>query len=243
VSTYSPSLLNFGNSIFFSSRRDVKRILLTNDLTERVMQEAISRNSDLIISYHPPIFSALKRVTTKTWKERIVQKCLENRIALFSPHTSWDNAPNGINEWLARSFPDVQDCQPGPSGGKLVTVAALPLVEAIERIKRHTGVQDCRVGYAVNGSLDSPIKTVAICAGSGASVLRGVKADLYLTGEMLHHDVLDANHLGANVILLNHSNSERGFLKVFKEIFSRSLNDPSVEIAIAETDEDPLKTA
>jgi putative NIF3 family GTP cyclohydrolase 1 type 2 len=65
------------------------------------MDESIEKNSDLIISYHPPIFSALKRVTSSTWKERIVQKCLENRIALFSPHTSWDNIDNGINDWLA----------------------------------------------------------------------------------------------------------------------------------------------
>jgi dinuclear metal center YbgI/SA1388 family protein len=207
------------------------------------MQEAIDGQTDLIISYHPPIFSALKRVTTKTWKERIVQKCLENRIALFSPHTSWDNADNGINEWLARAFPKVMDIQPGPNGGKLVTLNGLRLSEAIERVKRHTGVNDCRIGCAVNGTLESSVKTVAICAGSGTSVLRGVKADLYLTGEMLHHDVLDANHQGVNVILLNHSNSERGFLKVFKEKFDQSLNDSSVEIVISQTDEDPLKTA
>lgn len=85
------------------------------------------------------------------------------------------------------------------------------------------------------------IKTVALCAGSGASVLRGVSADLYLTGEMLHHDVLDAVHKGTSVILTNHSDSERGFLTVFAKILTNLLKN-TVNVSVSLKDEDPLKT-
>nr|CAD7588514.1 unnamed protein product [Timema genevievae] len=84
--------------------RPIANILLTNDLTEAVMQEALELSTDLIISYHPPIFVPLKSVTTKTWKERLIATCLENRIALYSPHTSWDVVKDGVNDWLARAF-------------------------------------------------------------------------------------------------------------------------------------------
>jgi len=66
---------------------------------------------------------------------------------------------------------------------------------------------------------DSVITSVAVCAGSGGSVLQGQTVDLLVTGEMSHHQVLDAVHQGVNVILTRHSNSERGFLKHFLEVY------------------------
>lgn len=68
----------------------MKKILLTNDLTENVFEEALQNEMNLIISYHPPIFTGLKRLTMESWKERIIIQCIENKIAIFSPHTSWD---------------------------------------------------------------------------------------------------------------------------------------------------------
>lgn len=81
---------NVGVLVEPSSEQDIKKILLTNDLTENVMEEALKHEVNMIVSYHPPIFSGLKRLTQENWKERIIVKCIENRIALYSPHTSWD---------------------------------------------------------------------------------------------------------------------------------------------------------
>lgn len=94
---------------------------------------------------------------------------------------------------------------------------------------------------AADHNLQSKIENVAICAGSGGSLLRGIKADLYISGEMSHHEVLDANHNSVSVILCNHSNSERGFLQTFKPKLEEVL-ESSCEVIVAETDEDPLKT-
>ena len=84
------------------------------------------------------------------------------------------------------------------------------------------------------------MNSVAVCAGSGSSVLRGVAADLYLTGEMSHHDVLDANHSGSSVILCEHSNTERGYLVELKKRLS-GLFDGAVDIHISDVDRDPLQ--
>ena len=83
------------------------------------------------------------------------------------------------------------------------------------------------------------ISSIAVCAGSGGSVLKGVAADVYLTGEMSHHEVLHANESGRSVILCDHSNTERGFLKtlvpVMKDWFSGE-----VDVFFSEMDKDPL---
>lgn len=82
----------------------VSRVLLTNDLTECVLEEAINSDTQLIVTYHPLIFQPVKKLTQKSWKERIVTRCLEKRIAVFSPHTCWDAVTSGINDWLIQPF-------------------------------------------------------------------------------------------------------------------------------------------
>lgn len=229
--------------------RKVQKIFLTNDLTENVALEAVEKNVDLIISYHPPIFASIKRIVQSSWKERIVSMVIENKIALYSPHTAWDSVRNGVNDWLASSLPITSSRPITPnvnnpdfgSGRLCVVEQALNLKIAIELVKNYTGLSHVQSSVYVNSSMDGPIKTVAVCAGSGASLFKNVKADLYLTGEMSHHEVLDLVHNHGHVILLNHSNSERGYLKKFKEILGKSLNS-SVEIIVSETDADPLST-
>ncbi|KAH0561424.1 hypothetical protein KQX54_016711 [Cotesia glomerata] len=238
---------NVGLLIEPSEPKNVSRILLTNDLTERVMQEAIDHKTDLIVSYHPPIFAPLKRLTTDAWKERIALKCIENKIALYSPHTSFDSIRGGVNDWLAGAFdiktsipiePNSVDANNGM--GRFCTLTS-PITdqEAVNLVKRRINLNYVRLARV--HSPDKLIKTVAVCAGSGASVLKNVKADLFVTGEMLHHDILDAVHNDTVVILTNHSDSERGFLKEFANILHKSLSD-SVDINVSKMDTDPLIT-
>ena len=80
-----------------------------------------------------------------------------------------------------------------------------------------------------------------MCAGSGSSVLNGVGADLYLTGEMSHHEVLHCTHSGHNVILCDHSNTERGFLTDVLQGKLHELLGNGVNITVSKTDRDPLQ--
>lgn len=190
---------NVGLLVEPSQRMNIKTILLTNDLTENVLEEAVESNANLIVSYHPPIFSGLKRLTMQSWKERIIVRCLENHIAVFSPHTSWDSCPNGVNDWLAASLPILSKSvavpnpiNPNFGGGRICQVNGnLTLRDAIEKVKTYTGLPDVRVGIATAGSLDSPILTFGVCGGSGASILSAIKSplDLFITGELAHHEV------------------------------------------------------
>ena len=84
------------------------------------------------------------------------------------------------------------------------------------------------------------IQTIAVCAGSGGSLLQKHKADLWITGELSHHEALDAVHSGTSVVLCKHSNSERGFLRdVYRDKLT-SLLEHQVEVEVSEQDKDPL---
>ena len=75
----------------------VKGILVTLDTLENVVDEAIAKNCNLIISFHPILFSGLKKLIGKTYVERVVMKAILNKIAIFSIHTALDNNHLGVN--------------------------------------------------------------------------------------------------------------------------------------------------
>ena len=78
----------------------VTGILVTLDTLEEVIDEAIEQNCNLIVSFHPIIFKGLKKLTGKTYVERVVIKAVKNDIAIFSMHTALDNAWQGVNAMI-----------------------------------------------------------------------------------------------------------------------------------------------
>lgn len=83
---------------------NVSGILVTLDTLEKVVDEAIENNCNLIVSFHPIIFSGLKKITGKTYVERVVQKAIKHDIAIFSNHTALDNSFNGVNAMICEKM-------------------------------------------------------------------------------------------------------------------------------------------
>ncbi len=82
----------------------VTGILVTLDTLEEVIDEAIKNKCNLIVSFHPIIFSGLKKITGKTYVERVVLKAIKNDISIYSMHTALDNAKNGVNDMICEKL-------------------------------------------------------------------------------------------------------------------------------------------
>ena len=95
---------NVGLLLEPSSPQLIKRVAITNDLTEEVLEEILTLwtggGSGLVVSYHPPLFKPLKRLTQSSSKERVLVRAIEANLAVYSPHTALDNMAGGINDWL-----------------------------------------------------------------------------------------------------------------------------------------------
>lgn len=131
--------------------------------------------------------------------------------------------------------------------GRLVTLCSpAPLKELLARWTHYVGIPSLRLALPRGWSLDSPVHRIAICVGSGASILNGASADLYFTGEMSHHEVLKATMAhNAAVALTEHSNCERGYLRdVFLPLLLQRLNRPagmaSFDLVYSAIDCDPI---
>ena len=135
----------------------------------------------------------------------------------------------------------------GTGSGRLCKLhSPVTLSQLIDRVKKHLNLEHVRVAVGHTDSqypgdpFQRHIQTIALCAGAGASVLRGRTADVYLTGEMSHHEVLDTVSRGVHVILCEHSNTERGFLSQFKRKLNLLLEE-KVYIIISSCDQEPLQ--
>lgn len=305
----------------------VFNLLLTIDLNEKIVEEAIKKRVQFIISYHPPIFRAVKRLNPKVWMDKAILMCIEHRITVYSPHTALDAIKGGINDWLISSFmtsdqnkvrplhysktksktsclevllsepqetvgqvfkhvhdvtmtdygnssTDVKvSCDdkslsehlevlaqknfaqlssrvtklndmpiPGVGMGRSVIFETpLPLYEVVQRTKTHLDLTYIRMALSPKHTRDTKVKSIAVCAGSGGSVLKGCDADVWITGEMSHHEVLDAINTGSTVILCEHSNTERGFLRDWSQQLRSVVFEEQVMVSVSELDRDPLR--
>lgn len=227
------------------------KVLLTIDLTQSVAEEAIKMDAAIVIAYHPFIFRGLKSITSKDCQQKSLLKLIGAGIAVYSPHTAVDAAVGGVNDWLADGVSkgrtheefrkaitasEFSGAAEGAGMGRLIKLnEPVALSELVKRVKNHLGLEHVQLAQSPE---TEKVSTIAICAGSGSSVLAGVEADVYFTGEMGHHEALHLVESGISAIVCGHSNTERGFLEVIKSQLSKEV--PELEISIATTDKDPL---
>ncbi|MFN0132836.1 MAG: Nif3-like dinuclear metal center hexameric protein [Phycisphaerales bacterium] len=362
---------NVGLLVGSADRRVAGPILLTIDLTECVLAEAVRARASAIVAYHPPLWEPIKRITSATPRGRVLLGAIEAGIAIYSPHTALDATAGGVTDWLCEGLSGgaasgggdegkiAGDCRalmphvardqtqevkivtfvpesaadelrsalatagagiiggyqvcsfatPGTgtffgSDGTTPTVgqagrlertpelrlemvcskAALPLAletlrrfhpyeepavdvyELLGRPERSKGpgrrlvldqpatlstlaerlkaflsipvVNVARAGGA--GESDLPVTTIGVVPGSGASMAAAARADgceVFVTGEMKHHELLDALNAGTSVILAGHTNTERGYLPRLARRLSATL--PDARVVVSQLDRSP----
>ncbi|BAM03506.1 Nif3-like dinuclear metal center hexameric protein [Phycisphaera mikurensis] len=137
---------------------------------------------------------------------------------------------------LLRREPEPADPATQPGAGRLLTLAEpATLAELAGRVGRALGVP-----LKVGGDPGLRVGTVAACPGSGGKLFEGVDADLYLTGEMQHHQALDLVQRGRGVVLGGHTNTERPYLPVYREKI-RATAAGALRWEISEADAAPLR--
>ncbi len=219
------------------------RVLLAIDYTAAVAAEALHGAYDAVVAYHPVIFKDVTRVIAGSRLWDAVRK----GVAVYSPHTALDIAPGGTNDVLAGALglDDITPLRPlAPRGGRVSLgmgrIGRLPLIprgEVIARVKRALGIPHILVA----GPTDGIASTGAVGAGSCGDLVRDAIAkgvDVYLTGELRHHDALAAVDAGMTVLCTLHSNSERATLKIVRQRLVEGL--PGVTVDLSVHDRDPF---
>ena len=224
---------------------EVSGALLCLDVNERIVDEAIRKGCNLIVSHHPLLFRGLKTISDLTDVQRTVMKAIENRLCVISMHTNMDNAKGGVNFRIAQKL-GLNDVQFFASklvdgieaGSGVFGMLAEPMAadDFILKVKRIFGVE-CAM---CNELLRRPVSKVAICGGAGDFLLdEALKtgADAFITGEMHYHQYFGYEQQ-IQICVIGHYQSEQFTSEVFQEIIQEAC--PDVKTCIAETCTNPI---
>lgn len=221
---------------------EVKNVVVCLDVTREIVNFAVENDADLILSHHPFIFKGIKKIDTSETKGELIEKIIKNNICVYSAHTNFDYAQNGLNNILAKKIDlhysnslfkkENKDCTVGKIGELFNPVK---FEDFIKHVKEQLNVPNLRV----IGDMNRVIKDVAVfCGAFDESLLSLVckRADCIVTGDLKHHIALDMRQEGLNVIDAGHFGTEHIFVEHFKKILKEDFQDLNVLVLGDEKD-------
>ena len=245
---------NAGLQVGLTEAVEVSGALLCLDVTEAVVDEAIRKGCNLIVSHHPLIFRKLARISDENYVQRTVRKAIKNDITIVSMHTNMDAAKGGVNFKIAeklglrnlRFFGGEKEID-GVKGGEGVIgeitdetdtlhadgIAADDLVLMLRERFQAECVQ-------CNQLLRRPIRKVALCGGAGSFLLDAAiaaGADAFITGEMHYHEFF-VHEQEIQICVIGHYQSEQFTSEIFRSIITEKC--PGVKCEISEINTNPI---
>lgn len=224
---------------------EVGAALLCLDVTEEVLDEALERRCNLIVSHHPLLFGGLKEITGRTQVQRIVAKAIKENVAVYAAHTNLDSAWEGVSHEMARELGmtdlrvlDPNPKEPGRGLGLTGNLDPVPALQLLRRIKERFKVKSLRHSGQPPRLV---LRKAAVCGGSGASLIgRAVEegADIFISGDLKYHDFTT---WGDKILLadIGHYESESSVKKIFSRIIRSKY--PDFTAYFAESESNPVK--
>lgn len=114
---------------------EVKGVLISLDVTEAILEEAMQRGCNMIVSHHPLIFSGLKKISGRTYVERVVQKAIKNDVSIYAAHTNLDNVYDGVNGKIAEKLGLTHTSILAPKSNTLSKLSTYVPVEAVDSLR------------------------------------------------------------------------------------------------------------
>lgn len=219
---------------------EVNKVIVALDITDDVIDEAINIGANLIVSHHPLIFEAIKKVTFDDSKGRKIIKMIENGISCICLHTNMDSAKGGVNDALMDALGAKNISLLAPHGnhpdgtaygisriGELETDMELePFLLNIKSSLNSNGLR-----YVSGGK---KVRKIACCGGAGAGDMIAAfnsGCDTYVTADLKYDHFLLAKELGLNLIDADHFCTENVVVPVMAEMLSKTFANLDVLIS------------
>lgn len=175
--------------------------LIALDLTPSLIDEAIRKNCNLIVTHHPCIFGPIKRVTQEDTLGRMIIQLINNGICVYAAHTNLDNLKDGVNGILCNKLGihNTRILRPingfDNVGAGMIGILNTPTDSdsLLKTVKEKLNLPYIRT----NGKKNEVVRTVAVCGGAGSFLINDAieeKADILLTGDLKYHDFQKADN-------------------------------------------------
>lgn len=195
------------------SSNTVKKLMVALDVSPEVVEQAVEHKVQMLVTHHPVIFDPIKKMTDRSWQHKLLLDCAENKIAVYSAHTSLDSVLGGVNDVLAEKIGLLHTEVLVPAAGGeagLGRVGCLhepmTLQEFSEKIKTVL-----KLDNIIAGDAGRRVSKVAVCGGAGAEFIDealAAGADTFVTGDVKYHAAQNAVYSGLNIIDATHQGTE-----------------------------------
>lgn len=232
--------LEWDNTGLLAGRDDkeIQRIYVAVDVTDETLDEAIRCGVDLLVTHHPLIFSGMRQITNRDFIGRRILKLIRHDISYYAMHTNYDvlrmaRLAADMLDLKQQEILEVTCCESTERNGigrvgRLVRPVTLK--ECCEEVKRVFHLDAVRVF----GDMQGQTNRIAICPGSGKSVIKEAlrkQADVLITGDIGHHDGIDAAAQGMAVIDAGHYGIEQIFAEDMRGYLAGRLKEVEVVAA------------
>lgn len=224
--------------------REARKAMTCLTITPDSAAEAIDEKADLIVTHHPLPFTGLKRLTTDSTPGRLLWDLISARISIYSPHTAFDSAREGVNQRLAeglglRGIQPLMPTNENLGSGRWGWVEEpLSLADLGRRLKQFLHTDRLQMV----GDPKRSIRTVAVACGAADELLAAAQTngcDCMVIGEARFHTCLEAEATQIALVLPGHFASERFAVECLAEILSQQF--PQLEIWASRRERDPLQ--
>ena len=231
-------------------RQQLERVMTCLSLTSDVAQEAVERGAQLIVSHHPIMFRPVNRLNNDTREGRMLLQLIAAGVAVYSPHTGYDSAREGINQQLAEMFElrEIDVLRPKSSSAEETQITgsgrqgrlehSVPLTDFLAMTKERLSIENVQFV----GEETLLVERIGIACGSAAEFLSDAHhhhCQLLLTGEARFHACLEARSLGMALVLPGHFATERPAMERLAEMLAETF--PTLTIWASDVESDPVR--
>ena len=217
--------------------KEVKKVLVTLDITEGAVEKAVAEGFDLILSHHPLIFKKVAHLDVRDSVPRRLLTLAQHGITALSYHTRLDAAEGGVNDLLAKTLglSELQELMVDgvPMGRMGNTEKEFSEEEFALYVKQCLGAE--QIVMAKGGK---PIRRVAVVGGSaeeGIAPAKYMGADAFVTGEAKYHTLSDAHLGGITVVVAGHYETEAPVCEMLFDFVKQQVPTAEIEIYHANT--------
>ena len=227
--------LSFDNiGLLIGTVKNIRKVLVALDCTVPVAMEAVSRGVDLVLTHHPLFFHGVKRMLPDDPETAAAYILIQNGIGLYTAHTNLDAVSGGVNDALAEALgATTVSCFTEDGIGRVGDFS--PPVTLEDLIRRCQHLLHAHVRFS--GKPDTLIQRAWIVSGAGGdSGKTAVEAgcDVYITGELKHHEALACTFYGMPYIVCGHYESEVIMLEKWISRLQSFQNDVEYYLTISE---------
>lgn len=223
--------------------KEIRKVLVALDATDEVVEQAVREQADLVLTHHPLIFKAMKKINDSDFIGRRLLTLIRQDICCFAMHTNFDAAPGCMADLAVRQLGMVPEApleltgevRGIPAGiGKVGTLPEPMDVETLASLVRERFGLPFVTVYGTR-EVQEKVSRIAISPGAGGSMIRPAlesRAQVLITGDIGHHDGIDAAARHMAVIDAGHYGIEHIFIPFMKE-FLEQLPGAGLEVVTA----------